>query len=449
MSGLWDKKFIIFYVGFDSEKRMRILKRMIEGGFSCGGVLVSYWYLRDKANQENVLSKLSELKEMGVNTMLDSGAFSILNAWDRMRGKTGLHQGFEPSKEAMDVVKSGKSGVEDFYNEYVEFLKEYGKVFDIVVEMDLQTIVGDDKVDEWRKELCSVHNGTMFVWHGESNDILDDWVKRTSFIGVSGTKRGRDTHERMRASRYIRDKRDDVWIHWFGFSDFNELPQLVRSRVINSGDSTSWVSGEKYGAVYMESAGKIYYGSYKDNIQKFRMTVRKYWDELVQYGLEVDKILNYLDSTQVTFYSMVVCEKHVSKLRELYGVEGMDSSERADGFCCIVCGMKERCSAYIEGSTTCRLIEDKIGEFEFDELEVDVLKVLIRERLKRYIRARLFEELDGGVLDRQVTLIEDGLAKLVETYLKLKYPERYSGRVKYIEETDISEILNRLNEVEK
>lgn len=52
--------------------------------------------------------------------------------------------------------------------------------------------------------------------------------------------------------------------------------------------------------------------------------------------------------------------------------------------------------------------------------ELDLIKWIINQLARRYIRARIFEDLAGGVLDRHTTTLESNLVRIVEIYYKIK-----------------------------
>ena len=71
-------------------------------------------------------------------------------------------------------------------------------------------------------------------------------------------------------------------------------------------------------------------------------------------------------------------------------------------------------------------MRDIYRKYGIEENTEELLMFLIEEKVKRYLKAREYED-SVGVIDKLVTDIEDSLASLVEKYLKLKYPERYKG----------------------
>jgi len=117
-------------------------------------------------------------------------------------------------------------------------------------------------------------------------------------------------------------------------------------------------------------------------------------------------------------------------------------------FGCKVCGFKDVCPFYTKDRIDCIILKKKKEKFDLVD-KVELLELLLEEKMDRYLRAKLFEELSGGQIKSEVTTIEDGIVRLVEVYMKLRYPQLFKAGGKYspLEEKK-NELMELLREVE-
>lgn len=119
------------------------------------------------------------------------------------------------------------------------------------------------------------------------------------------------------------------------------------------------------------------------------------------------------------------------------------SDVKIGGFGCKVCPFMDRCSFYNPDSEYCRLEDMYLKKLlPTGQIDIELLRFLIEERLRRYVRGRIFEDLKGGLLDKHVTHLEESTTQLLEKYMKLKYPEKY-GVVRVREKISTEEELGR------
>lgn len=181
------------------------------------------------------------------------------------------------------------------------------------------------------------------------------------------------------------------------------------------------------------SRGVIYYSGKlvrMSSLQKsdVKRIILKYDNMFTQYG--VDDKYKIIIANILSMYEYLDRRHSVVEKSEEFVVSGDIV------FGCYNCILSESCPAYKPNSYKCILLENKLKEYNLDNLIDGVLKIIIREKLYRYLRGRIFEDIDGGELNKLTTDIEDSLVRTIELYMKLKYPERFKTGAKTSDETE-------------
>ena len=387
-----NNEFRIFYSGFESKQKLERLIEMCEAGFKLDGVLVSYLNLDKK-----LLEYLRELKKYGVMVMIDSGAHSFIYYWLKKQGKA-IEMGHEPSRKAKEIIDNEK--YDDYVEGYIDFIKENRDVFDIYVELDIQMIVGNDKVYEWRDKWRDAGLEPMLVWHGEEQDEMKRMLTYSRYIGLGGTGTGSDVQFRRKAALEFRRMNPDVWLHWFAYTAFSDLGKIVAVGGANSVDSTSWTMASRMGLYYVMQGGRLMHMSWRENAMVIHQQMEAVKDILVKYGVDYEKLYNFEDFVEGDFYNLIMSQMFSDKIKE-NAKKGIVSFDKIDD-----------------------VVEQIRIMYGIDNNVEEVLRFLIDQKLKRYVYARQLEE-SQGIVDRVVTQLEDSMANLVEKYLKIKYPERF------------------------
>lgn len=182
-------------------------------------VLGSFYYLKKLKIQE--LDKYMQyIKQKSKDFILDSGAFTFLN-----KGKI--------------------ENLEDYVNEYIDFINKYDiKNF---IELDIDSIVGYEKVLEIRK-LIEEKTGKKCIPAFHLSRGIEEYKKLTKeydYIAIGGivTKeiKAKDCNKIFPKLLRIAQK-NNCKVHGLGFTVSN-----VQKYNFYSVDSTSWLSGNKYG----------------------------------------------------------------------------------------------------------------------------------------------------------------------------------------------------------
>lgn len=201
--------------------------------FGIREILVSYFYIKKGVGYyEDLLPKL--VAEGGL-FMTDSGGFSFLGDKEITEEKT-TEEYWMP-----------------YLEEYVAFLRKNKKYIYVAANLDLDRIVGREVVDKWNKkyfeplEKEGLH--IVYVAHkdfvNDYNDVsgfkrLEDYCKRYKYVGVN------QGWKKQAAKVYVMANKYKVRVHGFAWT---QLP-LLKKYPFFSVDSTSWLSGVRYGTVF-------------------------------------------------------------------------------------------------------------------------------------------------------------------------------------------------------
>lgn len=295
--------FIMYFSGFSNSRLERML-RFVENGVKIDGICFNYLdvYIMSDKTRNNFINTIVKLKEYDVGFFCDSGCFPILYVYDKLNG-SDVRTPRSLNKHALDIVKNNKYNI--LINSYIDFLKEYGELFDFKVEFDLQNIVGEEKVWEWRNMFNSNDIPINLVIHAEHNK--NDIEKMVEFVdynnGGMSLAGPRSTHPSVfllkeRQASMVKELNNKIWIHFLGFGEMKYIGKFIGKGLIQSADNTSWVNSTMFGHQYIFdsasgmmrklSVGRIFKDSgwvKRMNLVKNRFYER--YDELVKYGFDV------------------------------------------------------------------------------------------------------------------------------------------------------------------
>lgn len=184
--------------------------------------LMSYYYIRKKFDLAETIRKNSQ------EILIDSGAHSF------QKGK--------------------KINWEEFTKEYADFIKKFDKPNVIgYFEMDVDNIIGYEKVLELRKTLEKVSNKIIPVWH--KNRGIEEYKKmckdyHDKIIAITGFK-----NEDIKDEQYMMflkyAKKYNCKVHCLGMTRKKILDKIPFDYV----DSSSWKQSGIYGRI--DGKGKV------------------------------------------------------------------------------------------------------------------------------------------------------------------------------------------------
>lgn len=194
-------------------------------------VLSSYYYLKGNSYMIDKI-KIPKL------FMLDSGAFSFMNSLNK------------------------NVDFDQYLDEYADFINKHG--IDLFFELDIDCVVGYEKVKEYRKILETKTNKRCIpVWH-KSRGIDDfiDTCKSYDYIAIGGIVTKEITQAEYKYFPRLIEiaHKHGCKVHGLGFTSMKYLNSIK----FDSVDSSSWNSAGRFGIIYQYKNGKVH-GHRKDN----------------------------------------------------------------------------------------------------------------------------------------------------------------------------------------
>jgi len=187
-------------------------------------VLESYYYIRDKAWMFPLLGRFKSF-------LLDSGAFTFMQ-----NSKKGLNW-------------------DDYLTEYIAFINKYDiKLF---FELDIDSIVGIKEVERLRERLeKETGKRCIPVWHKSRGK--EYWLKMVSeydYVAIGGIVSREITAKDFHHFHWFLNtaKEQKCKVHALGFTNM----EGIKKYKFYSIDSTSWLSGNRFGAVYFFKGDKM------------------------------------------------------------------------------------------------------------------------------------------------------------------------------------------------
>lgn len=235
--------------------------------FGIREILVSYFYIRKNLSYWEKM--LPQFKSEGGIFMTDSGAFSFM-------GK------YAPDTPEYDEMCKEESWL-DYLNEYKNWLAAHKDYVFCAANLDIDTIVGEDCVNKWNKEIfepLGKETGIQIVYVAHETDKssllvrLEEYCKKYGYVGANRSAKNLAPKVYQLVKHYKRR------IHGFAWT---ELP-LLRRYPFFSVDSTSWLSGVRYGTTF-DYDGKnfrTYDAQHKTGVRKLRRV--KYKKEGIDVG---------------------------------------------------------------------------------------------------------------------------------------------------------------------
>lgn len=150
--------------------------------------LVSFYYLRRLGSKLRPFLDDAKhgLKRLGIDEerslFLDSGAFSFQNAAGCIDGRSNT-----------DKSELNSYALLKYTLDYLEFIQEYGHYFDIIVEVDVDYIIGVKKTKYLLERLRSAGVDVRPVWHvPRGTERWEEECKQFDYHGIEGQTRHKD-----------------------------------------------------------------------------------------------------------------------------------------------------------------------------------------------------------------------------------------------------------------
>lgn len=160
--------------------------------------------------------------------LLDSGAFTFMN------GK-------------------GTAEFEEYLSKYIEFIRKHDIRY--FFELDVDSVVGYEKVKEYRKRLeAETEKKCIPVWHkSRGKEEFLKMCDEYDYVAIGGIVTKEISREQYPFFLWFINEahKRSCKIHGLGFTDTNKLQDYK----FDSVDSTAWLSGSRYGHVYYFDSG--------------------------------------------------------------------------------------------------------------------------------------------------------------------------------------------------
>lgn len=147
------------------------------------------------------------------------------------------------------------------WNEYVERYAEFIKKYDIAkfFELDIDSIVGYEKVKEFRKRLEDITGRQPIpVWHiNRGGEEFERMCQEYTYVAIGGLVGGKSEYDRKYWDRFQwfiqTAHKNNAKIHALGFTSFDGIAKYH----FDSVDSTAWTTGNRFGYLYFFKDGKM------------------------------------------------------------------------------------------------------------------------------------------------------------------------------------------------
>ena len=266
----------IFYSGVEYESYLDILYELGIRNF-----LMSYEYLKGKGHSQ--LKKYSDM-----HLFIDSGAYTYIT---------------NPEFESYTVEQW-----EDQIVKYLAWAKKHKDSIFAIADLDLQYLVGNEKVYEWRKkyfEPFMLETGipVCFIYHEEGLDQWEYMCKRYPYIGISLNVDGNIDEADLREKFRIAEKYNTL-IQGMASTRTAMLTQYPFYTV----DSTTWNVGLKYGEISVWNETKMSRIKKTDFESKAFPIISRY-DK--KFDLDLIREEDKTELIRVNAYAFVQAEKFI------------------------------------------------------------------------------------------------------------------------------------------
>lgn len=223
----------------------------------------------DKANlflsfyyKNNIKKTADFIKSKNYTTVIDSGAHSFF-----------AHKGISATPHIK--VKGNQKDPDSYFSDYLSFIKQYYNYFSYFVELDIQDIVGKDKVEKWRNEYrkLGIADKIIKVHHSiNTRSEFEDLVKcsESRYIGIEGFRQNLPKLKYNSFIKYCYENK--CKIHGFAMIKINVLRQLPFYSVDSSRISSSY----RYGTIDKFINGKLIIAKTKEGFIKNNISPELY-----------------------------------------------------------------------------------------------------------------------------------------------------------------------------
>ncbi len=445
--------FIFYFSGLETQPETT--DKFLSAGKKIKGAMMSYLTFRGGKRHTDYLIRWR--KEFGVKVMVDSGAHAFLYA-ENVESKviSSVAGGWHPiNKEVEGLLKDP----DKYVHEYMDWLEKNREAYDYAVELDIQKMVGQDKVDVWRDEFLARKIPIVIVLHPRAGDTVEV-VRKWKAKGVEYFGRGEFTADNPADMAQLREMSGEgVKVHMFAFSP-NNLSKYFDW--IDSSDSSSWLAAGKLGQMVVAKGRTYEIVGVKDNpimvhkavndlsavldkeemeesikarkyasLNFFSMMEMQKWLDTITHRPAYARQLATAASGETVLPTWVNDKDKLGRPKSIYlqsrfnnyrsGVYAREIQKNA--LECNNCVVKDVCPVF-QTDALCYFTPhwQRLGaKTRNKDAIVNELADLIGQKHARLERARYFEAKLGGQTDRMVSQLENDLAKTLDLLDKVLY----------------------------
>jgi hypothetical protein len=393
-------------------------KSVRDGFFRIGvkHILMSYYHLGkwfEKASLQEIGEDLGRFDFV----FLDSGAYTFMSEFAK--------------------GKKSKVSIREYTEKYYDMLPKVHHLFAGCAEVDVLTEFSNEEMKTFRDTLLDKGVSNIVpVYHGQDLSMIEehDWFKNHVYLGI-GSVELNDASCKGKVQSFVeKAKSNGNLIHGFGVTD---VKAVLKSQLY-SVDSTSWSYGSHYGQTVIFQNGRIrYYDTPEKDVRK-RYKARfeeagliwadieadkslevkmmnalafKQWSDYVKYNVNNSYWLNAeekdlaLDLKSKAFNSEGLIDRKESiaraSRRRLAVVTDAEHDDRAhETLLCDQCHMSGRCPRYKHNQPCGYDVNIRL------QTKADLQKAIqniLEVGYGRVMTGVLFEKLEGGILDRNVS----------------------------------------------
>ena len=280
-------EFTLFLSGVEPRENFEVVSGVTRN------VLLSYYYIRRRGIDE-IEERLK--KHRGMKILIDSGAFTF----------------FKDPKYATKTVEWW----ENYLKNYTTFIKEHRDYIYACVELDIDSLVGSEKVDEWREKyfypLEKEGINVIYLYHLDKDyDYLENLCRKHAYIGFSYVEFKNSLEDNDKIKETVDKvfeiaKKHKTAIHGFAITG----NKMLLNYPFLSADSTTYLTGAQFGNMTYFEGG---------NLRHLNKETWKseYMGKLVALGLS-EKLLKAESPYEMMKASAISYKKFEEYLRSLH-----------------------------------------------------------------------------------------------------------------------------------
>lgn len=420
-------------------------------------ILVSNLYLQKKSPSK-IKEILETYKSLGCWVIIDSGAFTFLSKYGILRTDRTIEQFREKYNLHRVVLEDWQYDKEESQR---RFDKEFGKYFDVwlshldlyyeysdmIAELDLDALVGIERMGELRQKYEAYKDKICYTPHiGIEKELRlqtpeeQQYLKDLLSSGIKYLGLGNSSHSDVEQffSRYKVIKENKIRVHGWAQTSAAAITTLPFFSI----DSTTWLSAAKFGVTFEYKDGWAKMKSH-DHTQKetFRSTCQKECEEnginfedfcndepfsVLQWSaLQWIRMAKYYEKDVSRSYWLTQDEASsvIEQQREEQGLNALVVRETTNvnifkdtrlkiNRLCNLCEIATQCPHYIPNNT-CIFPTSGLST---DLTSKDLMKAVIDMQMGRVNQAVFSERMKGGSVNSNVTKEIQTLSKMIKEY---------------------------------